>query len=206
MSNKTLTDKVHSKFVYNRRLEVLCRHFAKMIPANARVLDVGCGDGNLDRMLKEKRPDITISGIDVFVRPTSYIEVVVFDGNTIPYGDNEFDVVMFVDVLHHTDDANVLLREAARVAKDCVIIKDHSKNGLLAWQTLRFMDNVGNTKHGVRLPYNYWANAEWNKAFDEVGLKSVERRTRLDLYPVPVDWIFGRGLHFIDGLKVIGKA
>ncbi len=206
MSDSTITDKVHSKFVYNRRLEVLCRHFAEMIPANARVLDVGCGDGNLDRMLMDKRPDITISGIDVFVRPTSYIDVVTFDGHTIPYDENTFDVVMFVDVLHHTDDANALLKEADRVANDCVIIKDHSRDGILAGQTLRFMDDVGNAKHGVRLPYNYWSNAEWKTAFDKLNLKSNERRTKLSLYPVPADWVFGRGLHFIDCLTVRGKV
>ena len=26
-----------------------------------------------------------------------------FDGKTIPYGDGSFDVVMFVDVIHHAD-------------------------------------------------------------------------------------------------------
>jgi hypothetical protein len=37
-----------------------------------------------------------------------------------------------LDVLHHTDDANVLLREARRVTRRDVLIKDHRLNGFLA--------------------------------------------------------------------------
>jgi hypothetical protein len=38
----------------------------------------------------------------------------------------------------------ILLREAARVAREAVVIKDHTKNGLAADATLRFMDRIGN--------------------------------------------------------------
>ena len=55
---------------------------------------------------------------------------------------------MFVDVLHHTDDPMVLLREAGRVASGFVLIKDHTQNGILAGRRLRFMDWVGNARHG----------------------------------------------------------
>jgi ubiquinone/menaquinone biosynthesis C-methylase UbiE len=50
---------------------------------------------------------------------------------------------MFVYVLHHTNDPEVLLREAQRVALKAVVLKDHTRNGLLAYTTLRFMDWVG---------------------------------------------------------------
>ena len=37
-----------------------------------------------------------------------------------------------------------------------IVLKDHTRNGLFSGSTLRFMDWVGNARHGVRLPYNYW--------------------------------------------------
>ncbi len=40
-----------------------------------------------------------------------------FDGLTLPLADHSVDVVLFVDVLHHTADPLILLREAARVAR-----------------------------------------------------------------------------------------
>jgi SAM-dependent methyltransferase len=119
----------------------------------------------------------------------------------IPYADNSFDVVLFVDVLHHTRNPQVLLDEAARVARRCVIIKDHNSDGFLAAATLRFMDWVGNARYGVALPYNYLSAAEWGTAYDRAGLMPAECQTRLGLYPFWANWLFGRGLHSIVLLR-----
>jgi len=59
------------------------------------------------------------------------------------------------------------------------------------------MDWVGNAHHGVALPYNYWSKPEWDAAFDAVGLKQLEGKHSLGLYPAPASWLFERGLHFI---------
>ena len=67
---------------------------------NSKVLDVGCGDGRLDRLVADKRPDISIRGIDVFQRKDAAMPMQTFDGESIPYAEGSFDVVMFVDVLH----------------------------------------------------------------------------------------------------------
>jgi SAM-dependent methyltransferase len=134
-------------------------------------------------------------------REDAHVEVAEFDGETLPYDDGSFDGVLFADVLHHSAEPRVLLREARRVARSFVVIKDHLKDGFLAGPTLRFMDRVGNERHGVALPYNYWRRAEWDAAFAEVGLAPVEWIADLRLYPRPADWIFGRGLHFITRLE-----
>ena len=76
----------------------------------------------------------------MLVRPETKVPVKEFDGKRIPHPDKSFDVVMFVDVLHHTEDPTILLAEARRVAKPAVVLKDHCKDGVLANSTLRFMD------------------------------------------------------------------
>ena len=81
-----------------------------------RVLDVGCGDGSIDQLIMKLRPDLRIEGIDVFVRPHPNIAVTKFDGERIPFPDKHFDAVMFVDVLHHTNNAVALLAEASSVS------------------------------------------------------------------------------------------
>lgn len=171
-------------------------HLAALIPRNARVLDIGCGDGTIDYVVAQRRPDVSIKGIDVLVRPNARIPVEPFDGVRIPHPDATFDIVMFVDVLHHTSDPMVLLREATRVAK-AILIKDHFREGLLANATLRLMDWVGNAHHGVVLPYNYWSKAEWDAAWDELSWRPSHMNLSLKLYPMPACWIFERGLHFI---------
>jgi SAM-dependent methyltransferase len=193
---------VHGNFVHARRVRVLRDILANLVPSEARVLDVGCGDGLLASLVMENRPDIDIQGIDVLCRPETHIPVLSFDGTRIPYEDASFDVVMFVDVLHHTEDPLVLLREARRVARNSVIIKDHTKDGFLAGWTLRFMDYIGNARHGVSLPFNYWPELKWRAAFLELGLLLEAWEPRLRLYPVPADWIFGRSLHFAALLRL----
>ena len=44
---------------------------------------------------------------------------------------------MFTDVLHHTSEPKVLLREAMRVARETILVKDHTCDGLFAGATLR---------------------------------------------------------------------
>jgi SAM-dependent methyltransferase len=200
LSCMSVVGTLHSKFVVNRRIHVLAKWLAEQIPQRARVLDVGCGDGNIARLLLDARTDIHIDGIDVLVRPVTHIPVTQFDGTTIPFPDKSFDAVMFVDVLHHTNDPSVLLAEARRVARTAVILKDHCRDGALANSTLRFMDWVGNAHHGVALPYNYWAEAQWRETFEKLALAPASWNGRLGLYGFPFSLAFDRKLHFIARL------
>jgi ubiquinone/menaquinone biosynthesis C-methylase UbiE len=156
----------------------------------------------IDRLILEQRTDVSIQGIDVLVRQDTPIPVSQFDGVTIPFSDASFDVVMFVDVLHHTVDPFVLLKEAQRVA-GTVLIKDHFRDGFLSRTALRLMDWVGNAHHGVALPYNYWSRFEWAQAFAELQLKVGATNSRLGLYTRPASWIFERGLHFV---AILGRG
>jgi SAM-dependent methyltransferase len=143
---------------------------------------------------------LQVRGVDVLVRRQTQIPVEAFDGRRLPYADSTFDAALIVDVLHHTDDPAELLREAARVAP-VVVVKDHLADPILAVSRLRFMDWVGNARHGVRLPYNYWTRARWDEAFRVLGLSVETWRSPLGLYPWPASWIFDRGLHFAARLS-----
>lgn len=180
----------------------LAAHLSEMLPGDATVLDVGCGDGMLDALIEKARPDVSITGVDVLLRPNARIPVTQFDGNSIPFEADSFDVVMFIDVLHHTVDPFVLMREASRVARQFVVIKDHTMDGVLSYTTLRFMDWFGNKPHGVALPYNYWRERQWRSAFGELQMEVVEWRNKLGLYASIPDLVFGRGLHMIAKLGV----
>lgn len=193
----SMMEKIHGGYVANRRIRILAGHLAGLLPPNASVLDVGCGDGALAGLIQNLRPDVRMRGIDVLVRPQTAIPVEPFDGTHIPAADGSYDVVMFVDVLHHTNDPLVLLREARRVARQAVLLKDHILGGFLAGPTLRFMDSVSNARYGVALPYNYWRREQWETAFRELGLKVEVWQDKLGLYPAWANWLFGRSLHFI---------
>jgi SAM-dependent methyltransferase len=181
---------IHSRYVHRRRARVLVDHLAPLFPPGAKVLDVGCGDGLLSCALSLRRPDLAIEGVEVRLREQAFIEVKPFDGRRLPAPDGRYDAVLLVDVVHHAAEPIELLREAA--------------HGFLALPTLRWMDWVGNARHGVPLPYKYWPEHLWREAFDGLGLRISSWERDLGLYPRAVDWLFGRSLHFIARLEKSG--
>jgi SAM-dependent methyltransferase len=193
--------RTHHVFVHQRRVRTLAAALAAQIPPSASVLDIGCGDGTIASLIAQARPDVSIAGVEVFVRPDCRIKCSPFDGSTLPFSDDSIDVCMLVDVLHHTTDVRVLLREAARVAHKNVLLKDHLSENTLDYVTLRFMDWVGNRPHGVVLPYNYQSRVEWNAHFAASGLATAAFITRLPIYAAPFSAIVGRRLHFIARLQ-----
>lgn len=196
-----LTKIFHNKLVYSRRMTRLTELILPELKNSKKILDVGCGDGKIDSYIIERNRDLTIQGIDVLVRPDTYIEVKQYDGKTIPYGDGEFDTVMTIDVLHHTDDPGAIVAELARVSSRYVIIKDHVRSGWISCIKLRAMDYVGNAHYHVRLPYNYLSGRQWKDIFAANGLRVVRMQRHLNLYRGMFHLLFDRNLHFIGVLE-----
>jgi ubiquinone/menaquinone biosynthesis C-methylase UbiE len=177
---------------------------AAKLPEGASVLDIGCGDGSIAKMTMDSARSVTMKGIEFAPRGSCMIECTAFDGSSIPVPDAAFDACMFVDVLHHVPTSQGienLLREAGRVSRRYVLIKDHLSENQTDFKTLQFMDWVGNRPHNVVLPYNYQSRAQWETHFLAAGLKVKESEARIPLYPFPFSAIFGRRLHFIAVLE-----
>jgi len=198
----SLIERIHSRYAYDQRVHTLSIHLAELIPQKANVLDIGCGDGLIAHLIMQRRPDVKMTGVDVLLREKTFIPIEKVDGQVLPFADDSFDVAMFVDVLHHTNDPMVLLREAARVVRKAIVLKDHTRNGFFAGPTLRFMDYVGNAHHGIALPYNYWTQQRWLEAFNSLSLQRSIWKKDLKLYARPTHWLFDRSLHFVALLQV----
>jgi SAM-dependent methyltransferase len=191
----------HRALLFERRTRVLAETLAAQIPRDASVLDIGCGDGAIGCLIAKLRPDISIQGVEFLVRPECKIECRAFDGSSLPFPDGSFDLCLFVDVLHHTPEPGILLREAARVSSSCVLLKDHLDENIFDHVILRFMDWVSNRPHGVALTYNYQSRKEWEALFLKCGLAEANWTARVPLYPPPVSLLAGRGLHFVSLLR-----
>lgn len=192
---------LHRKVIGPRRARVLTKHLLEALPEDcASLLDVGCGDGAIGRLMRAENARLRVTGVETHERPTCRIPVQHYDGARLPLDDDSRDVVMLIDVLHHADDPAVLLREAARVARRAVLVKDHVREGILAKTTLRFMDGVGNHGTGVAVPGVYWTRAQWAKLFRALPADVELYRGALGLYAWPISPVFDRSLHFIARL------
>jgi ubiquinone/menaquinone biosynthesis C-methylase UbiE len=97
------------------------------VPANAPVLEIGCGTGPIARAIAVRaRPSVTeVVGVDpspVFLAKARQLSEgipnLIFeeaDGRSLPYPDRSFDIVVMHTVLSHIPGPEAMIREAFRV-------------------------------------------------------------------------------------------
>lgn len=202
MNNLEILNRVHEYFVFNRRVKVLSKTISKIIPKDVKsILDVGCGDGLISFLIKNKRKKIKISGLEVLKRSSCLIDTKIFDGKTIPLKDSSRDLILFIDVLHHTNNIESIFKDSIRVTKKYVIVKDHIYQTQFDYIILKIMDWFGNRGHGVNLVYNYKKKKYWTNLSLKYKANIVDWNENLRLYPFPFNFFFGRRLHFIALFK-----
>jgi ubiquinone/menaquinone biosynthesis C-methylase UbiE len=114
-------DKVYQTGTYAGKHEELFNMVLDNIPNGAKILDVGCGTGELARLIRDKRNAI-VTCLD-FSRFAC--EQLIKDGfktvvsalPKIPLPDNTFDTVMAIEVLEHLDDPQKTIIQMARVVR-----------------------------------------------------------------------------------------
>lgn len=188
----------HQRLSHSRRIDILATELARRIaqqvgPGGAqgpRILDVGCGDMTLADAIEQRLGQATIRCVDVHPCPPERLaqdprwqRYSMFDGRSLMFEDESFDVVVFSDVLHHVDplDRQALLSSAARVGR-FVMVKDHLEQGWISRQVLRAMDVVGNYGYGVPIPERYFDESSLRELFRQSGMHVVGFDVGIDLY------------------------
>ncbi|WP_455369333.1 class I SAM-dependent methyltransferase [[Eubacterium] cellulosolvens] len=149
--------------------------------SGSRVLSVGCGSGDIEKIIKFNGSK-EIMGLEISKSENPKIPIKLYDGEEFPFENNSFDTVLFVYCLHHTkslEEIRRLMEEAARVSKKEILILDHVYSNILERFGLILFDYCWNKifylKLKMPITFNYLKEREWQKLFDDMRLKVVEK-------------------------------
>lgn len=155
---------------YDMALEV-----ARVIPRDARVLDVGCGNGFIAHHLSAML-GTPVTGIDLDEEVQAPINYKRFDGTHFPVADQSFDAVLFCYVLHHAQDINAILSEVRRVLRSGGLMVIYEDIPELWWD--RFVCWLHNLQWRSRTGLcTFRLGSEWRETLGAAGFEIVNERT-----------------------------
>ena len=160
---------------------------SKIIPPCGNLLDIGCGDGYMGNLIKDKCHELI--GIDISTvaiskaKEKGYNQIHKIDLNEekLPYPSGYFDVVVCMDVLEHIYNLEPLLKEVCRITK---------AGGLLIVSTLnmRYLKYIFSLVFKGKFPYTsgdhfihdgghcrYFTTKDMTELLDKCGFRVKSR-------------------------------
>ena len=165
------------------------------LPADGRVLDLGCGFGLFSLYYASVRPHLTIEGLDLNPKRIAMARAAAERlgltntryevGNVMDFrGGAAYDAAYMLDIVHHIPEETVrpLLEQVAKTlpAGGLLIIKD--VDNLPTYK--RWFTHVLDKVMDPRTPVRYWGGEELQALLENVGFK-VRRHLMVDILPYP---------------------
>ena len=155
---ESYNDSYEGKFTINMYDEIIHR----ILQANPKnMLDVGCGNGNILRIIN-KMLSTDLYGIDIsenMIKEAkkvlgTNVKLTVGDAESLPYDDEQFNVVLCSASFHHFPNPDISLKEIYRVLKKDGILILGDPTGPFDLCTKIINKLLKNTKFGYYRFYN----------------------------------------------------
>jgi SAM-dependent methyltransferase len=196
---------------YRGRRKVLDGILAGLgLPANARILDAGCGSG---RNMVELAHFGTVTGVELsqtsvaLARARDVGEVIAGSALEMPFADDSFDLAVTLDVIEHLEDDLAALRELRRGGALLVTVpayqwlwSGHDEiNHHHRRYTRRSLQRVAQQAGWMQLRTTYFNSlllpvAIMLRVLERVNTKTTESSLDLWVPPAPANWLLERPL------------
>lgn len=144
-----------------------------------KILDLGAGDGLLALEIKEQLGKEVVL-VDVVDYNYTDLPLKIYNPeDTVPLADKEVDTTILFVVLHHTNNPEHLLKEAARVTKKRLVILEGSMedddtrvtNSFMDWFYNRIMRDAD-----INIPLNFLNLEGWEEILKKYGFSVIETK------------------------------
>ena len=139
---------------FNLNYKIVC----SLISNNSRVLDLGCGDGKLLKILKNEK---NVKGLGVEINQDSVLEALQKGLNIVQgdldkgleeFQDKSFDFAILNQTLQSTKNPEFVIYEMLRVAKKCIV----SFPNFAYWKVRFYLFFKGKMPKSKVLPYEWY--------------------------------------------------
>jgi ubiquinone/menaquinone biosynthesis C-methylase UbiE len=132
-----------------------------------RILNVGAGNCILCQELGRLGYHV----VPVDLQNLSFVDdiaPITYDGKTLPFRNDSFDVALVITVLHHAPDPDAVLGEVRRVARRIIVTEEIYENRVEKYFTYA-VDSLFNLEFFGH-PRSNRTDPEWRKAFQKLRL------------------------------------
>lgn len=164
----------------------------KYIKQNDRVVDLGCGKGQLAKKLRDDFNVLNISLVDIVdqrveedVKSFPFYKIDL-NRETIPLKDSSQDAIFAIQVLEHLENGFHFMRECWRILKDGGVLFLSIPNGYNLFSRIRFLKSATIEGYGKKTDHLsfYPRDILFNRLFAGFELVDKFYRKRLVDYPI----------------------
>lgn len=162
------------------------------------ILDVGTETDEINTALTLNH-QVNIIELEGFTKDEDSEETII----DIP--SNSVESVMLIDTLRHTENPDAVLKEAIRVSRRYIILKDTLYYGAVSYLILRLMDKFKDKALKTDSAHWYLNFEDWKHLYRDNDLRIIYQRRAMELHDNFLKKLIHFNLHFLLVLEKKGN-